>query len=109
MVERHDGCGFRQSVALHDEESELAPERLELRLERGGAADDAPELPAEESMNGAVMPPAPHPMSLGQAIRLTRLREQPFDVLAEDIENFRNADEHRYAPRRDLANDLRRT
>ncbi len=62
MIERDDRRRLGEAVALHDEEAELAPERFEIRLERRGAAHDAPELPAEETMHGAIPPPAPKKM-----------------------------------------------
>ena len=70
MVERDDRRRLGEAVALHDEEAELAPERFELRIERRGAADDAPELPAEQPMDVAVAPPAPRPVLAGERIRL---------------------------------------
>ena len=58
MVERDDRRGLGEAVALDHGESHLAPERLELGLERRRAHDERPELPAEDPMDVPVVPPA---------------------------------------------------
>ena len=58
MVQRDDGCGLGEPVALDNGESHLAPERLEVGLERRRADHEGPELPAEDPMHVAVVPPA---------------------------------------------------
>src|SRR5262249_54723307 len=62
MIQRDDRRGFGETVPLNNEKSQLPPERFELGLERRGAADQAPELPAKETMALAVAPPPPEPM-----------------------------------------------
>src|SRR5262249_10090278 len=44
MVEGDDWRRLGEPVALDDHESEFAPERLEIRIERGRADDECPEL-----------------------------------------------------------------
>ena len=51
MIERDDRRGLGEAVALNDDESELAPERFELGVERRRADDERPELPAEHPMH----------------------------------------------------------
>src|SRR6185436_20261508 len=58
MVQRDDGRGLGQPVALDDHEPELAPERLERRIERRRADDEGPELHPERAVDAAIAPPA---------------------------------------------------
>src|SRR2546425_2096249 len=109
MVERDDRRRLGQAVALHDQEAELAPEPLEFRLERRGAADDAPELPAEEPVRGPVAPPAPQEMAAGQHVGLGGDRQDALKVLTQDVEYLRHTNEDRDAARLDLVQNLRRT
>src|SRR6185295_4984029 len=83
VIEAHDRRGFREAVTLDDHESQLAPERLERRVERSRADDERPELQAEQSMNFPEMPPAPHPMALRTWRR--GLRRDAQDVLAQHV------------------------
>ena len=53
MIQRDDRRRLGQAVALDHDEPELAPERFELGLERRGADDERPELPAEQPMDVA--------------------------------------------------------
>ena len=58
MIQRDDRRGLGEPVALDDDEPELAPELLELGVERRGADDERPELQAEQPMDAPVAPPA---------------------------------------------------
>src|SRR5438270_1114180 len=48
MIQGHDWRRFGEAVTLHDDEAKPAPERLEIRIERGGADDERPELEPEQ-------------------------------------------------------------
>ena len=62
MIQRDDRRGLGEAVALNHEESEPAPEGLELGIERRRTDDDSPELPAEQPVHAAVAPPSPRPV-----------------------------------------------
>ena len=66
MIQGDDRRGFGQAVALNDGEPELAPERLELAVERRRADDERPELPAEQPVHAAVAPPAHEEVPAGR-------------------------------------------
>ena len=87
MIQADDRRRLGEAVALHDDESELAPERLERAVERRRADDKRPEFQAEHAMNPAEMPPAPHPVP--RRARARRLRRDAQHVLAQDIEDLR--------------------
>ena len=109
MIERDDRRRFGEAVALHDEEAELAPERLELRIERRRAADDAPELPAEQPMHARGSATSARASACRRATSASAVTgSDALDVLAQHVEHLRHADEHRDAPRLDLTEDLGR-
>ncbi len=47
MIQADDRSRLGQTVALHDDESQLSPERFERVVERRGADDESPEFQAE--------------------------------------------------------------
>ena len=98
MIERDDGRGFREPVALNHHEAHPPPELLEIGRERRGADDERPELEAERGMHPAVPPPAAGNGHAGWR-RLVRFGEGARDVLAQDVENLGHAHQHRHTPR----------
>ena len=66
MIQRHDGSGFGESIALNHQESELGEERFQIGRKRRGAHDEAPEFPAEQAMYFAIAPPFARPVHLGR-------------------------------------------
>src|SRR5262249_19576633 len=108
MVQRDDWRRFGEPVALNHDESELAPERLELRRQRRRADDERPEFEAEQAMDAAEDPPAERdvfPASLTRGFGAALANQHMF---AQNFENLRNRDEHRNTTLFDLRRDLRR-
>src|SRR5689334_21746820 len=58
MVQCDQRGGFRHAVALDEREAEPRPELLQIGRERGASAHERPELPPEEAMLPAEVPPA---------------------------------------------------
>src|ERR1700758_2169254 len=83
MVEGCDGRSLRESIALDHDIPELAPEFLERGLERRGADDEAPELPAEAPVYAPVLPPFPVPRAVSRRSAGFRYRQQ--DVIAQQF------------------------
>ena len=123
VIQRDDGRRFGQAIALDDHVSELAPERFEIAVERRGADDERPELPAEHAVDLAVLPPADQEMSPARLNRtapltakatvvrrsLWRRRKGSRDhIFAQHVEDLRHGHEHRNASRFDLRNDVDR-
>src|SRR5204862_7156088 len=97
VIQRDDGSGFRQAVSLNHDESQLAPERLELRVERRRADDKRPELETEQPMNAAIEPPPERDVRPARLKRSGRII-QSTDVLAQHVENLGHRYEHRHTP-----------
>src|SRR3954451_12865458 len=96
MVQGDDGRGLSQSVALNDDEAELAPECFERRVEWRRADDEGPELQSEGAVNSAIPPPSAGemfaPILLGDAFSAAI---RSLHVLFQHVEHLRHRDEHR--------------
>jgi hypothetical protein len=108
VVQRDNGRRLGETVALNHQKPELSPEGFERRVQRRRAADDAPELPAEQAMGLPVTPPAPEPVPTFERIGRGRDRKDPLEVFAQHVEHLRHAHENRHASRCNLMQDLRR-
>ena len=109
MIQRDDRRGLGEAVSLHDGESQLAPELLELGVERRRADDEGPELRAEQPVHVPVLPPAPGNARAGARRTVTLQSERPQRagvprarrgaqrVLAQHVENLRHRHQHRDA------------
>ena len=104
VVEGDDGRRLGQAVALDDQEPESRPERLHLRIEGRRPDDERPELVAEQPVHPAVAPPAPRDV-LAPLERRGDLGREVHDVVAQHLEDLRDADEHGHAAGPDLADD----
>ncbi len=49
MIQRHDGRGLGESVALDHQESKFGEERFQIRRQRRRADDEAPKFPSEQA------------------------------------------------------------
>src|SRR5690606_1114031 len=107
MIQRDDGRRLGEAVALHHEEPETSPERLERRVERRRAHHRGPELPAERPMHPSIAPPPPVPPRAGRGLD-GRFRKAMADVFTQHVEDLRYAHEHRHPPVVNLPHDLRR-
>ena len=107
VIQRHDRGGLGQTVALDDEEPRTSEEGFQFRIERGGTDDDGPKLEAEEPVRAAIVPPAPGPVEAGRR-RLLRFGHSPLEVVAEHLEDLRDADQHGDPPGSNLRDDLLR-
>src|SRR5438067_10405538 len=105
MVEADDRRRFGKPVSLNDDAAALAPEGLELGLERGGADYERPEFPAEHPMDVAIAPPAQQPVLIRGARPSVRLltRVGTRDIIPQHVQNFRHTHEHRDTPALDLS------
>ena len=106
VVQADDRRGLSETVALDHDEAELGPERLEVAVERRRADDERPELPAEQSVDRAVPPPAPEEM-LPRAGHIG-MGYDTQDMLAQHVQDLRHGNEHRDTALLDLCGDLAR-
>ena len=108
VIERHDRRGFRQTIALDDEEAEAPEESLELRIERRGPDDDRPEFDPNRLCTRRYRHQRHGPVHAWRW-RLVAFGHDPPNVLAQHLEHLRHADQDRNPPGPDLRDDVLRS
>ena len=105
MIQRDDGRGLGEAVALDHQKPKLGEERFQIGRQRRRANDKAPELPAEQPMHFAIAPPAAQPVAFPR-LQLAQFRKCLDEMRSQDFENLRYRYQHRNAPRANLPQDF---